>query len=123
MTKSSYQQSTIIAVHLGDINLTTGCQDKDADMQKDLIDEEKNEVWGNTNDDQARSEEPAIGQMEADTLETVAPVVGGQYQTIELETWMNLRQDSRTSRPVETNNMESIKERFEKQCSMQLRIF
>ena len=122
MTKSSYQQSTIIAVHLGDINLTTGCQDKDADMQKDLIDEEKNEVWGNTNDDQARSEEPAIGQMEADTLETVAPVVGGQYQTIELETWMNLRQDSRTSRPVETNNMESIKERFEKQCSMQLRI-
>ena len=92
-------------------------------MQKDLIDEEKNEVWGNTNDDQARSEEPAIGQMEADTLETVAPVVGGQYQTIELETWMNLRQDSRTSRPVETNNMESIKERFEKQCSMQLRIF
>ena len=109
MTKSSYQQSTIIAVHLGDINLTTGCQDKDADMQKDNIDE--------ATDNPRRSEGTATGQTETTTPETMAPVVAGQYQTIATDVWLDLMQDNQTSRPLVTNTMES-NERFEILCSM-----
>ena len=87
-------------------------------MQKDLIDEEKVELWGNTSDDQAGSEGSAVEQTEAATPVTMAPVVAGQYQTIAMETLLNLRQDTQTSRPVETNTMESIEERFEILCSM-----
>ena len=101
MTKSSYQQSTIIAVHLGDINLTTGCQDKDADMRNEAM------------DNPGRSE----GQTETTPLETMAPVVAEQCQTIATDVWLDLTQDNQTSRPLVTNTMES-NERFEILCSM-----
>ena len=98
-------------VEQGDINLIDGCQDKDADMQKDNIDE--------ATDNPRRSEGTATGQTETTTPETMAPVVARQYQTIatDADVWLDLIQDNQTSRPLVTNTMES-NERFEILCSM-----
>ena len=97
---------TDLDTFLGDLNLTGGCQDKNADMRRDLSDEAKEELWGNKNENLAGSGNASIGPMEAampvGQLETKYP--DGQHctatVTIDLgQDWLNLGQDTQPSRP------------------------